>query len=119
MSRKSIAHTKFSVPFVSDKSSTGPAAPGQGPPSSMGFFLPPYASPYPNGSSVFCRRYPPSLVSHPCLRHTDSLEILRSWIPGAASVVPLALLCDADAAGPCTGGVGFPSGPGRLSSVTA
>ncbi|RUS74154.1 hypothetical protein EGW08_018086 [Elysia chlorotica] len=35
-----------------DKSSTVPAAPGQGPPSSMGFFLPPYASPYPNGSSM-------------------------------------------------------------------
>ncbi|GFO39230.1 hypothetical protein PoB_006573500 [Plakobranchus ocellatus] len=38
-----------------DKSSSGPAAPGQGPPSSMGFFLPPYAAPYPNGSSVVSR----------------------------------------------------------------
>ncbi|KAK3696247.1 hypothetical protein RRG08_027690 [Elysia crispata] len=40
------------------KSSAVPAAPGQGPPSSMGFFLPPYASPYPNGSSVPPGRHP-------------------------------------------------------------
>ncbi|BFZ03752.1 hypothetical protein BsWGS_06792 [Bradybaena similaris] len=35
-----------------DKSSAGPAAPGHGPPGSIGFFLPPYASAYPNGSAV-------------------------------------------------------------------
>ncbi|KAI8797307.1 protein pangolin, isoforms A/H/I/S isoform X5, partial [Biomphalaria glabrata] len=42
-----------------EKSTSGPAAPGHGPPGSLGFFIPPYASAYTNGAAKFGMVQPP------------------------------------------------------------
>ncbi|XP_059176932.1 transcription factor 7-like 2 isoform X3 [Physella acuta] len=42
-----------------DKAAAGPVAPGHGPTGSLGFFIPPYASAYPNGAGKFGMVQPP------------------------------------------------------------